>query len=88
MGNFGGCRRISHRTHHQNHGHVENDESWHPVRNLSTRNTIRSISSLCSSTVTASVVCIGGSVGTLQLLCDLFVSDDVLCPFSAHRVSV
>ncbi|KAK6120255.1 hypothetical protein DH2020_045946 [Rehmannia glutinosa] len=22
--------RISHRTHHQNHGHVENDESWHP----------------------------------------------------------
>ncbi|GMP23435.1 hypothetical protein CsSME_00001038 [Camellia sinensis var. sinensis] len=23
--------RISHRTHHQNHGHVENDESWHPV---------------------------------------------------------
>lgn len=27
------CRRISHRTHHQNHGHVENDESWHPVIN-------------------------------------------------------
>ena len=24
-------RRISHRTHHQNHGHAENDESWHPV---------------------------------------------------------
>ncbi|MQL88754.1 hypothetical protein Taro_021306 [Colocasia esculenta] len=23
--------RISHRTHHQNHGHVENDESWHPL---------------------------------------------------------
>ncbi|CAH8284159.1 unnamed protein product [Eruca vesicaria subsp. sativa] len=23
--------RISHRTHHQNHGHVENDESWHPM---------------------------------------------------------
>ncbi|KAH9296852.1 hypothetical protein KI387_028534, partial [Taxus chinensis] len=23
--------RISHRTHHQNHGHVEKDESWHPV---------------------------------------------------------
>eukprot|EP00882_Tetradesmus_deserticola_P008985 GHRQ01009479.1.p1 GENE.GHRQ01009479.1~~GHRQ01009479.1.p1 ORF type:complete len:327 (+),score=132.51 GHRQ01009479.1:473-1453(+) len=23
--------RISHRTHHGNHGHVENDESWHPV---------------------------------------------------------
>ncbi|RZK29615.1 MAG: hypothetical protein EOO61_20425 [Hymenobacter sp.] len=23
--------RISHRTHHQHHGHVENDESWHPV---------------------------------------------------------
>uniref|UniRef100_A0A6N2KVX3 Fatty acid desaturase domain-containing protein n=1 Tax=Salix viminalis TaxID=40686 RepID=A0A6N2KVX3_SALVM len=22
--------RISHRTHHQNHGHVEKDESWHP----------------------------------------------------------
>ncbi|KAI7992601.1 Acyl-lipid omega-3 desaturase (cytochrome b5), endoplasmic reticulum [Camellia lanceoleosa] len=21
-------RRVSHRTHHQNHGHVENDESW------------------------------------------------------------
>lgn len=24
--------RISHRTHHSNHGHVENDESWHPTR--------------------------------------------------------
>ncbi|XP_051121355.1 omega-3 fatty acid desaturase, chloroplastic-like [Andrographis paniculata] len=23
--------RISHRTHHQHHGHVENDESWHPL---------------------------------------------------------
>uniref|UniRef100_A0A0A9GBV4 Omega-3 fatty acid desaturase n=1 Tax=Arundo donax TaxID=35708 RepID=A0A0A9GBV4_ARUDO len=23
--------RISHRTHHQNHGHIERDESWHPV---------------------------------------------------------
>ncbi|XP_074591000.1 omega-3 fatty acid desaturase, chloroplastic-like [Curcuma longa] len=23
--------RISHRTHHQSHGHVENDESWHPL---------------------------------------------------------
>jgi len=23
--------RISHRTHHANHGHVENDESWHPI---------------------------------------------------------
>ncbi|KAA8539566.1 hypothetical protein F0562_026258 [Nyssa sinensis] len=23
--------RISHRTHHRNHGHVENDESWHPL---------------------------------------------------------
>ncbi|KAL5721032.1 hypothetical protein ACHQM5_013640 [Ranunculus cassubicifolius] len=23
--------RISHRTHHQNHGHVENDESWTPL---------------------------------------------------------
>ncbi|KAL7239572.1 hypothetical protein ACSBR2_005466 [Camellia fascicularis] len=23
--------RISHRTHHQNHGHVENDESWVPL---------------------------------------------------------
>ena len=23
--------RVSHRTHHANHGHVENDESWYPV---------------------------------------------------------
>ena len=23
--------RISHRKHHTNHGHVENDESWHPI---------------------------------------------------------
>ena len=23
--------RISHRTHHAHHGHVENDESWTPV---------------------------------------------------------
>ncbi|CAN6715560.1 unnamed protein product [Malus baccata var. baccata] len=29
--------RISHRTHHQNHGHVENDESWHPVSLFSFR---------------------------------------------------
>ncbi len=28
-------RRISHRTHHQNHGNVENDESWVPVLSLS-----------------------------------------------------
>lgn len=33
------CRRISHRTHHQNHGHVENDESWHPVSCLSIMST-------------------------------------------------
>lgn len=25
------CRRISHKTHHHNHGRVENNESWHPV---------------------------------------------------------
>ena len=25
--------RISHRTHHANHGHVENDESWYPTTN-------------------------------------------------------
>lgn len=24
--------RISHRTHHSNHGHVENDESWYPMK--------------------------------------------------------
>jgi fatty acid desaturase len=23
--------RVSHRKHHGNHGHVENDESWHPT---------------------------------------------------------
>jgi fatty acid desaturase len=23
--------RVSHRKHHANHGHVENDESWHPT---------------------------------------------------------
>jgi omega-3 fatty acid desaturase (delta-15 desaturase) len=23
--------RINHRTHHQNHGHIHRDESWHPV---------------------------------------------------------
>ncbi|KAL5225805.1 hypothetical protein ABZP36_012444 [Zizania latifolia] len=23
--------RISHRTHHQNHGHIERDESWYPI---------------------------------------------------------
>ena len=26
--------RISHWTHHQNHGHIEKDESWYPVRGL------------------------------------------------------
>ncbi|RZC78044.1 hypothetical protein C5167_002224 [Papaver somniferum] len=30
--------RISHRTHHQNHGHVENDESWHPLTEKVYRN--------------------------------------------------
>ncbi|XP_074574848.1 omega-3 fatty acid desaturase, chloroplastic-like [Curcuma longa] len=34
--------RISHRTHHQNHGHVENDESWHPLP----ENLYRSLDSL------------------------------------------
>ncbi|KAG0519632.1 hypothetical protein BDA96_08G003500 [Sorghum bicolor] len=34
--------RISHRTHHQNHGHIHRDESWHPIteglyRQLETR---------------------------------------------------
>ena len=23
--------RVSHRKHHGNHGHVENDESWYPT---------------------------------------------------------
>lgn len=27
-------RRISHKTHHNNHGHVERDESWVPVKVL------------------------------------------------------
>ncbi|ERN13954.1 hypothetical protein AMTR_s00021p00138650 [Amborella trichopoda] len=31
--------RISHRTHHQNHGNVDHDESWHPL----TEQTYRSI---------------------------------------------
>ncbi|GKV21998.1 hypothetical protein SLEP1_g31907 [Rubroshorea leprosula] len=30
--------RISHRIHHQNHGHVENDESWHPLSEKIYRN--------------------------------------------------
>ncbi|GKV26189.1 hypothetical protein SLEP1_g35534 [Rubroshorea leprosula] len=29
--NMAGNRRISHRTHHQNHGNVEKDESWVPL---------------------------------------------------------
>ncbi|XP_076945773.1 omega-3 fatty acid desaturase, endoplasmic reticulum-like [Bidens hawaiensis] len=34
--------RISHRTHHQNHGHVENDESWVPLteKTYKTLNTV------------------------------------------------
>ena len=24
--------RVSHRKHHANHGHVENDESWYPTK--------------------------------------------------------
>lgn len=35
-------RRISHRTHHQNHGHIDKDESWHPVSStLIVQNTTR-----------------------------------------------
>lgn len=33
--------RISHRTHHANHGHVENDESWHPMTKKIYTNMVR-----------------------------------------------
>lgn len=33
--------RVSHREHHSNHGHVENDESWHPVRKSIYDNMVR-----------------------------------------------
>ena len=33
--------RISHRTHHANHGHVENDESWYPTSKSTYDNMVR-----------------------------------------------
>lgn len=36
--------RISHRTHHGNHGHVENDESWHPVAKSTYENMVSGLS--------------------------------------------
>jgi len=33
--------RISHRTHHANHGHVENDESWYPTTEKLYENMVR-----------------------------------------------
>ena len=33
--------RISHRTHHANHGHVENDESWYPTTEELYKNMVR-----------------------------------------------
>jgi hypothetical protein len=33
--------RISHRTHHGNHGHVENDESWYPFTESQYKTAVR-----------------------------------------------
>ena len=38
--------RVSHRTHHANHGHVENDESWHPV-NEATNDAMEPLPAAC-----------------------------------------
>lgn len=35
--------RISHRTHHANHGHVENDESWYPTSKSTYDNMVRAV---------------------------------------------
>jgi fatty acid desaturase len=37
--------RISHRKHHTNHGHVENDESWHPMNKSLYEQRVRSATS-------------------------------------------
>jgi acyl-lipid omega-3 desaturase len=38
--------RVSHRKHHANHGHVENDESWHPTTETQLSKMVLSIDSL------------------------------------------
>lgn len=51
--------RVSHRSHHGNHGHVENDESWHPVSKRLYEKMVRS--AMCVSrgpgAVVSSCVC-------------------------------
>ena len=39
--------RISHRKHHTNHGHVENDESWHPMTRSMYEEDVRAPSQSC-----------------------------------------
>jgi fatty acid desaturase len=39
--------RISHRTHHANHGHVENDESWYPTSKSTYDNMVRVAHACC-----------------------------------------
>lgn len=38
--------RISHRKHHTNHGHVENDESWHPLTEKQYEDAVRNVRSI------------------------------------------
>lgn len=54
--------RVSHRTHHANHGHVENDESWHPVTKKLYDQMVRTAELLFQT-----VTCMGGPC--LYLLC-------------------
>lgn len=56
--------RVSHRSHHGNHGHVENDESWHPVSKRLYEKMVRSAlhvstgpSAVSPSAVASSFVC-------------------------------
>lgn len=45
--------RISHRTHHANHGHVENDESWYPT----TESRFKSLVRLLAANLLNLIVC-------------------------------
>jgi omega-3 fatty acid desaturase (delta-15 desaturase) len=41
--------RLSHKKHHGNHGHIDNDESWHPLTQTQYEELVRLVLVFCIS---------------------------------------
>ena len=65
--------RISHRTHHANHGHVENDESWYPVTESVYKDLVRCRFSLCSMQAVQAVPRATQAARSIRRPCELEV---------------